>query len=122
MDKIVAGIIGGVIVISIQTGYKWLIEDRPKRKLEERRKAMLTTLLTPANMPMNRAGNRKVEWRTFETLKNVIGADEATAKRLLIEIGARASTKGGEKWALESNKPLTRALSEEAKDEAEETF
>ncbi len=46
------------------------------------------------------------EWRRLSTLMNVIGADEETAKRLLIEIGARASENGQPVWALIENKPL----------------
>ena len=48
------------------------------------------------------------EWRQLYTLQHVIGADEALTKRLLIQIGARASEDGKPLWALISRKPLPR--------------
>ena len=40
------------------------------------------------------------KWRTLNKLSTVVGADEDTTKRLLLEIGARASEKGDGKWGL----------------------
>lgn len=45
-------------------------------------------------------------WRKLDTLTHVIGADEETTKRLLIEVGARASETGKPIWALIARKPL----------------
>jgi hypothetical protein len=45
-------------------------------------------------------------WRSFDTLQHVIGADDETAKRLLIEIGARASEGKQTLWGLLIHHPL----------------
>lgn len=47
-------------------------------------------------------------WRTVDTLANVVGTDEATVRRLLLEIGARGSMKDGRLWGLLSRNPLTK--------------
>ncbi len=46
------------------------------------------------------------QWRKLETLKHVIGADEATTKNLLLQIGARASEDGQPLWGLLERNPL----------------
>ena len=43
---------------------------------------------------------------TFDKKNNIIGADEEKTKRLLLQIGARASEDGQPKWALKSRAPL----------------
>lgn len=45
-------------------------------------------------------------WRKLETLMHVIGANDEKTKRLLLEIGARASEDGQNLWALKSRAPL----------------
>lgn len=45
-------------------------------------------------------------WRNLSTLSHVIGADEETTKRLLLEVGARASEDGKDLWAMKSRAPL----------------
>ena len=47
------------------------------------------------------------KWRTFESLCRAIREDETTTKELLIELGARASTKRKDVWMLEGNAPDT---------------
>ena len=118
--EFISAVMVGFTAFALQNSHQWLLTDMPQKKLQEQRKKMLLEMLAPANMPFNKSGSKKVEWRTFQTLMNVIGADEATAKKLLIEIGARASTKDGAKWALISNKPLTRTIAAESEDEMEE--
>jgi hypothetical protein len=49
---------------------------------------------------------QKYLWRTLDTLMHVIGADEKTTKRLLLEIGARASENGQPLWGLITRNPL----------------
>lgn len=39
-------------------------------------------------------------WRKLDTLMHVIGANEETTKRLLLEIGARGSEDKQEHWGL----------------------
>jgi hypothetical protein len=43
----------------------------------------------------------KRKWRSMKSLCNSIREDETTTKRLLIEIGARASTADKNVWTLE---------------------
>ena len=45
-------------------------------------------------------------WRKLSTLMHVIGANEETTKRLLLEIGARASEDGQDLWGLVKYHPL----------------
>ncbi|HYA40606.1 MAG TPA: hypothetical protein VEF34_04855, partial [Syntrophobacteraceae bacterium] len=71
-------------------------EDRSKKRADIPRKRLLMTMLK----------SKSHEWRQLSTLMNVIGADEETTKRLLIEKGARASENGQAIWALIESKPL----------------
>lgn len=48
------------------------------------------------------------DWRELETHQHLIGADEATTKRLLIDIGAQASENGNPIWALIGKQLLPR--------------
>jgi citrate lyase beta subunit len=50
--------------------------------------------------------HKDYEWRKLETLMHVVGADEEKTKRLLLEVGARASEDGQSLWALKSRAPL----------------
>lgn len=45
-------------------------------------------------------------WRKLDTLMHVIGADEQITKRLLLEVGARASEDGQPLWGLIERNPL----------------
>jgi hypothetical protein len=45
-------------------------------------------------------------WRTFSQCRKVIGADDETTKRLLIEVGARASEGEDNPWGLMSRNPF----------------
>jgi hypothetical protein len=42
----------------------------------------------------------------LDTLSHVVGSDSETTKRLLIEIGARASENGRDLWGLIEDHPL----------------
>ena len=53
-------------------------------------------------------GHNDYTWRKLDTLMHVIGADEEKAKRLLLELGARASEDGQSLWALKSRAPLNK--------------
>ena len=120
MNEFFAALLGGLAVVVTQLGYTWFVTDKPRKDLEERQKKMLLSMLQPENMPLTEDQTNKVQWRAFNTLQNVIGANEVTAKRLLIEIGARGSSKSGKVWALEKHQPLSRSISDEAKDFLEE--
>jgi hypothetical protein len=54
----------------------------------------------------------KNKWRKLETLSRVIGADEETTKRLLIEIGARGSETDKDVWGLMKYHPLEKIENE----------
>jgi hypothetical protein len=43
------------------------------------------------------------------TLANVVGTDEPTVRRFLLEVGARGSAKDGAFWGLVSRNPLRSA-------------
>jgi hypothetical protein len=45
-------------------------------------------------------------WRKLDTLSHVIGANEETTKRLLIELGARGSEDQQELWGLIKHHPF----------------
>lgn len=92
--------IGGAIVGSVATMagnflMHWL-KERTEVKKEEPARKILEEMLK----------NSDHKWRKLETLMHVIGADEKTTKRLLLEIGGRASEDGKSLWALKSRAPL----------------
>ena len=92
---IVGAIIGSVATVATQLLTHWLAA-RAAAKKDEPRKDMLKEML---NHP-------KWKWRELATLQHVIGADEQTTKRLLLEIGARASEDGKPLWGLKDRNPL----------------
>jgi hypothetical protein len=92
---LLGAVIGSVATVSIQV-LMFYLEQRAKAKADQPRKRLLLTMLRHPDYP----------WRTLDTLMHVIGADEESTKRLLLEIGARASEDGQRKWALLERKPL----------------
>ncbi|MBE0544375.1 MAG: hypothetical protein IH623_23790 [Verrucomicrobia bacterium] len=88
-------IVGAVVSIAGQFAVHWL-QERPRRKADEERKKLLTKML---NHP-------KDTWRNLDRLKHVIGADDETTKRLLLELGARGSEDGQNLWGLLSRNPF----------------
>lgn len=101
-EKTIIAIIGvmGAVIGSIATvAVQWLrhyLEERSQEKKEEPRRQVLKQMLN----------NPKHSWRKLETLMHVIGADEETTKRLLLEIGARGSEDGQALWGLIKRNPL----------------
>ena len=75
----------------------WL-QSAPQRKLDKQRAVLLTTMLDDARFPQH--------WRQLATLSRVVGASEATTKRLLIGLGARGSEKDDGLWGLLKHHPL----------------
>ncbi len=95
------GIIGVLVGGGVSLTGSILLEQfksRKSRDLDNRRIALLKRMLE--NPPAGK------EWRTLSALCGVIGADEATTTRLLIELGARGSETGNGSWALLEDKPL----------------
>ena len=46
------------------------------------------------------------QWASIDTLANVIGADHARVRDLLLQIGARGSMRDGNTWGLISRNPI----------------
>lgn len=101
-DEIWIAFIGfsGAVIGSLATlAGTWLahyLKQKTEAKKDQPRKDLLLELLN----------DKSHEWRELDTLRHVIGADEITTKRLLIDIGARASENGKPIWALIRDKPL----------------
>lgn len=92
---VVGGLVGGLIVIAgplVLECYK----SRRRNKLDALRIDLLKKMLS----------DQRFDWRNLGTLSHIIGADEETTKRLLIEVGARASEDGQPLWALVSRQPF----------------
>lgn len=93
-----AGVIVGAIITAAGNFLLHWFKDRPHRKLDESRKKILEKMLRDTRF--------KDRWRKITTLSRVVGADEETTKRLLIEIGARGSEKDDGLWGLLEYHPL----------------
>jgi hypothetical protein len=92
--------VGGAVVGSVATIAVQMVTEYLRKKEIEKQKAPQIEMLTEMlNHP-------KHNWRSLDRLQHVIGADEATTKRLLLEIGARASEDGKPIWGLRSRNPL----------------
>lgn len=101
-ESIVIALIGvaGAVIGSIATVAVQLLSHKlQEREVKERDRPKKELLLKMLNSPNS-------SWRTLETLRHVIGADEETAKRLLLEVGARASENGKNVWGLLDRNPL----------------
>jgi hypothetical protein len=96
----IIGSIGGAIVGTLGTlSTTWLSSHLGRKKpdaAEEAAKALLRQMLEDPIF----------SWRHMVTLANVVGTDQKTVRRLLLEIGARGSTKDGDLWGLVSKHPL----------------
>lgn len=88
---------GALITVAGSFALHW-IQDLPLRRLDLGRKNLLEKMLRDPRF--------KDKWRKIETLSRVIGTDEETTKRLLIEVGARGSEKDDGFWGLIENHPL----------------
>jgi len=111
-DKVIAdtkyftAIVGliGVVIGSILTILGNItihcLKERSAAKKDKSRKAVLLEMLEDDSYPDH--------WRNLDTLMHVIGADEKTAKRLLLDIGGRASEDGQPKWGLTKYHPVTK--------------
>lgn len=90
-------IVGAIISVSGNFLLHWY-QDKSRRKLDEGRKNLLEQMLRDTRF-VDR-------WRNITTLSRVVGADEVTTKRLLIEVGARGSEKDDGLWGLLEYHPL----------------
>jgi hypothetical protein len=97
---LVGVIVGGAIGVLAPVAKSYVDDYLARRRVDplaEARKALLRQLLEGEH-----------PWRTLETLQHVIGADADTTRKLLLEIGARASEDGQDKWGLISRNPLSK--------------
>ena len=92
----VAGaVVGSIATVAASIASHWW-QERVAITREKPRKDLLLGML---NKP-------DYQWRKLDTLMHVIGSDEPTTKRLLLEIGARASEDGQPLWGLVTRNPL----------------
>lgn len=99
----VVGFVGVIVGAAITVAGNFLLhwfQDGPRRELDERRKKLLEQMLRDPRF--------KDHWRKITTLSRVVGADEETTKRLLIELGARGSEKDDGLWGLLEHYPLNK--------------
>lgn len=90
----------GVLVGSFASIASNIASEWYRRRAEERREQPMKRLL------LQMLSSEKFSWRELDTLMHVIGADEATTKRLLLELNARGSEDGERVWGLISRNPL----------------
>lgn len=93
-----AGVIVGAFITVVGNLLLHWFQDRPRRELDKARKKHLEQMLRDTRF--------KEHWRKIATLSRVVGADEETTKRLLIELGARSSEKVDGLWGLLEYHPL----------------
>ena len=95
---LIGAVVGGVLTIAGNV-LMHCLEERKQRKLDSQRVSLLKQML------------ERSDWRQLSTMSRVIGATPEETRRLLIQLGARASeserTDGEEAWALLSKKPLS---------------
>ena len=94
---LVGAVIGSLLTLAGNFLLHWF-QDRPRRILDNGRKKLLKIMLDDTRFPN--------QWRRLSTLSRVIGADEETTKRLLIEVGARGSEKDDGFWGLITHHPF----------------
>ena len=90
------GVLVGTATTLVAQWLDYRRKDKARAILERPRRKLLKEMLEA----------RPDGWRELSTLAHVIGTDDETTKRLLIEIGARASETKNDVWALIRNKPL----------------
>lgn len=92
---VTGAVVGSIATVAASLASNWW-QDRAASAREKPSKDLLLRML---NKP-------EFRWRNLDTLMHVIGSDQATTKRLLLEVGARASEDGQPLWGLVSRNPL----------------
>ncbi len=92
-------LVGAMITVFGNILLHWL-KYRPQRNLDKLRKDILKQMLKDERF--------ENKWRKLSTLSRVVGADEETTKRLLIEIQSRASEKEDGLWGLIEYHPFNK--------------
>jgi len=94
----VAGaVVGSIATLAGNFGLHWL-KEKSKTNKEKPARELLKEMLN----------HKEHKWRKLQTLMHVIGANEEATKRLLLEVGARASEDGQHLWALKSRPHFSR--------------
>lgn len=91
-----AGVVVGALATALGNYMTARVKLQQQRELDNARQKVLRTMLEDDKLP----------WRKLDTLKHVIGADDATIMRLLLRVGARASEDGQNLWGLISRNPF----------------
>jgi hypothetical protein len=86
------GVVIGSVLTVLGNVVMQCLKERSLAKKDKPRKKLLMEMLED-----NRFADH---WRKLDTLMHVIGANEETTKRLLLEIGARGSEDKQELWGL----------------------
>ena len=94
---LIGAVIGSVLTILGNVVMQCLKERSMARK-DRPRKKLLEEMLNDKRFPEH--------WRKLNTLVHVIGANEETTKRLLLEIGARGSEDQQDLWGLVKYHPF----------------
>jgi hypothetical protein len=92
---IAGAVIGSVATIAGNVVLHCLKARAAMKREKPRRDLLLQMLRHP-----------EYNWRKLDTLMHVIGVDEPTTNRLLLEVGARASEDGQPLWGLIERNPL----------------
>ena len=90
------GVVAGSIISTVGQIGLACYRDWRRSKGDEPRRKLLRAMLN----------DTKYEWRELDTLCHVIGSDSESAKRLLLEVGARASENKKDLWGYISRQPL----------------
>jgi len=92
------GVVVGALLTILGNIVTHCLKQRAEAKRDEPRKNLLREMLEDRYY--------SDRWRKLETLMHVIGADEETTKRLLLEIGARGSEDKQDLWGLRKYHPF----------------
>jgi hypothetical protein len=94
-------LLGAIITVFGNFLLHWF-QHREQKIIDKKRKILLITMLSDLRFTNN--------WRNISTLSRVVGADEETTKKLLIEIGARGSELDDKLWGLIKYHPLDKIV------------
>lgn len=92
------GVVIGSLLTIIGNIFLHILKQRAEESKYIPHKKLLKEMLEDDRFPD--------KWRKLDTLMHVIGANEETAKRLLLEVGARASEDGQTLWGLKKFHPF----------------
>lgn len=91
-------IIGAALTIAGNLLLHWF-QNRARERLDNARKKLLEKMLDDNRFPDR--------WRKLSTLSRVVGANEETTMRLLIDVDARGSEKDDGLWGLIKHHPFS---------------